>query len=238
MPIERGRAGRAVAATLLSVALALLATAPAASAKTRSHPRHGVRVQQHRCAAGRRDDPRGGAPAPPSDHQARRHLRPRGPRPREGHAVHHRRRPPHDLPPDVPDRRRGPRPRELPDADGGHLSRAGGAARRPARSRRRAARMRDRVDLQHAQRPRPELRGLHRLRGARRGRSDRVRDARAAGADLLQRGRDPRPGAAALLDRRRRHLDPRADRASTGSGRGIPPHASRASSPPARPAAW
>ena len=34
MPIERGRAGRAVAATLLSVALALLATAPAAGAKT------------------------------------------------------------------------------------------------------------------------------------------------------------------------------------------------------------
>ena len=34
MPIERGRAGRAVAATLLSAALALLATAPAAGAKT------------------------------------------------------------------------------------------------------------------------------------------------------------------------------------------------------------
>ena len=34
MPIDRGRAGRAVAATLLSVALALLATAPAAGAKT------------------------------------------------------------------------------------------------------------------------------------------------------------------------------------------------------------
>ena len=53
--------------------------------------------------------------------QARRKLRPRGARPRKVTPYITRAGLPHDLPPDVPDRRRGPRAGELPDADGEHL---------------------------------------------------------------------------------------------------------------------
>ena len=74
----------------------------------RPHPRDGLRVQQHRSAARRRDDPRSGASAPAHDHRARRNLRPRGSRPRDRDAVHHRGRVPLDLSADLPDRRRGP----------------------------------------------------------------------------------------------------------------------------------
>ena len=89
-------------------------------------------------------------------------VRARRSRPRDCHAVHHRARLPHDLPPDLSHRRRGPRPRQLSDADRGRLPRARGAAQRAPRSRRRAARVRDRVDVQHLERPRPALPQLHR----------------------------------------------------------------------------
>ena len=104
-----------------------------------------------------------------------RQLRPRRAGPRQGHAVHRRGRPPHDLPADVHDRRRGSDQRQLPDAVRCRVSGAGGAAARSGRRARRSAYVRDRLDVQHQERARPRLRAVHRLRSTRRGR--RHRDA-------------------------------------------------------------
>ena len=57
-------------------------------------------------------------------------------------------------------------------------------------------------------------------------------------ADLLQRGRDPRPGPAALVDRRRGGVDARADGRVPDPGAASRPLDSRASWPPAGPGAW
>ena len=149
------------------------------------------------------------------------------------HALHPGDGLPHHLPADLSDRRRGPRARQLPDADGRGLSSARHAARRPARRRRRAARLRDRVHVQHPQRPRPRFPAVHRVRGPRRRRRDRVLEPGPAAAALLQRAGAAGSGAAPLLDRRRGDLDRRRRPASTRSGHGIRRPASRASSPPA-----
>ena len=144
--------------------------------------------------------------------RARRHLRPRGARPRD-------RSRPTSSPPgttrSISRRSRPPArisPGQLPDAIGrastARWRRCSGSAGRGGRP----ARVRDRVDVQHAQRPRPRASAVHRLRGARPRRRDRVGHPGAAGADVLQRERRTRPGPAALLRGRRGDLDRRPRR--------------------------
>ena len=82
--------------------------------------------------------------------------------------------------------------------------------------------MRDRVDVQHSQRPRPLLPRVHPLRRTWGRRGDGVGHSRPAGPCLLQRGRHSRPAAAAVLGRRRRHLDPGAR--GGVQDHGTPPH--------------
>ena len=131
--------------------------------------------------------------------EARRRLRPRRPRRHDGHPIHQRGRPPLDLSPDVPHVRRGSDPRELPDADGRDLRRAGGVAGRPLQP---DGELRDcAIVSTFSTRNVRDLSfrgftayGAHGVAGA-----TAFADARAAGAGLLQRGGHPGPGAAALL---------------------------------------
>ena len=78
----------------------------------------------------------------------------------------------------------------------GDLPGACRAAQRPARPGRQPEALRDRLDVQHAQRAEPELRAVHRLRRARGGGRHRVDPAIPPEAHLLQRERrSRRPGA-------------------------------------------
>ena len=220
---------RTVAAA--AVAATLLLTAPAAATGTVHLRGTAYEFNNADVRLGGRDDPGGRAPEPAHDGEAHGTydlVSPTG----EGHAVHRRRGLSHDPLQTFTTAGEDLEARELPDADRRDLQRARGAARRPARRRRRPARCaivstfstRNVRDLGFASSP-PTARTA-------RGR-DRLRDARAAGADLLQRARHPGPLAGALLERRRRDLDRACPPASTRSARSTRRRASRPSWRPA-----
>ena len=167
--------------------------------------------------------------------QARRHLRPRRSRPRDRDALHRCRRSPHDLPADLPYRRRGPRSRELPDADGRRCT-----ARSPPCSPSRSTRT---ASCATARSSRPSARATSAtssFRGFTAYGAHGVAGATASGTPAL-------PPATYFNDQV--VPDPAQQRSSVDGGvvwtrvpagtyrsaRSIPRRASRASSPPARP---